>query len=96
MPCVLPVLSIKMLSLVEQSQENREGIWRHGLAYTAGVLASFLILAIPAICASETLSGRPAASRAARIDPAATATAAAGGQSPLMAALTTLVSSTTN
>ncbi|MCC6623155.1 MAG: thioredoxin family protein [Deltaproteobacteria bacterium] len=45
MPCVLPVLSLKILSLVEQSQADRKVIWRHGLAYTAGVLASFATLA---------------------------------------------------
>ena len=44
MPCVLPVLSIKILSLVEQSREDPKVIWRHGLAYTAGVLASFGLL----------------------------------------------------
>jgi len=54
MPCVLPVLSIKMLSLVEQAQEKREVIWRHGLAYTAGVLASFLILAIVLVALQAT------------------------------------------
>ncbi len=46
MPCVLPVLSIKVLSLVEQSGEDKKTIWRHGLAYTAGVLLSFLAFAL--------------------------------------------------
>lgn len=54
MPCVLPILSIKMLSLVEQSQERREVIWRHGLAYTGGVLASFLILAVLLVALKAT------------------------------------------
>lgn len=46
MPCVLPILSLKVLSLVEQAHEDPKRIWRHGLVYTAGVLASFLALAI--------------------------------------------------
>ncbi len=45
MPCVFPVLSIKVLSLVKQAGEARARVRLHGLAYTAGVLASFLGLA---------------------------------------------------
>jgi thiol:disulfide interchange protein DsbD len=43
MPCVLPVLSLKVLS-VAQSGENRESARRHALWYTAGVLLSFVAL----------------------------------------------------
>ena len=43
MPCVLPVLSLKALSLA-QSGESRESARRHALAYTAGVLLSFAAL----------------------------------------------------
>ncbi|AKS40420.1 protein-disulfide reductase DsbD family protein [Wenzhouxiangella marina] len=42
MPCVFPVLSIKALSLVEHADGDSRG---HGLAYTAGVILSFSILA---------------------------------------------------
>ncbi|WP_298956314.1 protein-disulfide reductase DsbD domain-containing protein [uncultured Methylobacterium sp.] len=45
MPCVFPVLSIKVLSLVRHSGEGPARIRLHGLAYTAGVLAAFLALA---------------------------------------------------
>ncbi|MCZ7586324.1 MAG: protein-disulfide reductase DsbD family protein [Deltaproteobacteria bacterium] len=45
MPCVLPVVSIKLLSLVKQSDLSPVLIRRHGLAYTAGILVSFLSLA---------------------------------------------------
>ncbi len=45
MPCVFPVLSIKALSLVKIA-EKQPGIARlHGIAYTAGVIASFLAIA---------------------------------------------------
>lgn len=42
MPCVFPVLSIKILAL---TQTDRAHLPKHGIAYTAGVLASFAILA---------------------------------------------------
>lgn len=46
MPCVLPVLSIKAMSLVKQSQQNKKQIFRNSMAYTLGILVSFLILAL--------------------------------------------------
>ncbi|MDN3919063.1 protein-disulfide reductase DsbD family protein [Roseateles violae] len=46
MPCVLPVLSIKALSLLKYAQGSAATTRRHGLAYTAGVLASFAALAL--------------------------------------------------
>ncbi len=45
MPCVFPVLSIKVLGLVRQAGESPGRVRLHGLAYTGGVLASFLGLA---------------------------------------------------
>lgn len=54
MPCVLPVLSLKILGLVEQSKDSSQVIWRHGLVYTAGVLASFLVFAIVLIALQQT------------------------------------------
>ena len=42
MPCVLPVLSVKTLALV--THEGGSALRRHGLAYTAGVLASFAVV----------------------------------------------------
>lgn len=46
MPCVFPVLFMKALSLVSHANESRAQIKMHGLAYTLGVLASFVVLAI--------------------------------------------------
>ena len=43
MPCVLPVLSLKALSLA-QSGASRDSARRHALAYTAGVMVSFAAL----------------------------------------------------
>jgi thiol:disulfide interchange protein len=45
MPCVLPVLSVKALGLVQHSSERSSLLRAHGLAYTAGVLLSFAIIA---------------------------------------------------
>lgn len=45
MPCVLPVLALKVLSFVQQSQESAARVRFLGLVYGAGVLASFLVLA---------------------------------------------------
>lgn len=54
MPCVLPVLSLKILGIVEQSKDSPKTVWRHGLFYTAGVLASFLVMAILLIALQQT------------------------------------------
>ena len=45
MPCVFPVLSIKILSLVESHQKGTS-IRMHGLAYAGGVIASFVAIAL--------------------------------------------------
>lgn len=45
MPCVLPVLSIKAVSVLE-SGESPARRRRHALAYTAGVLCSFAVVGI--------------------------------------------------
>jgi len=45
MPCVLPVLSLKIMGIVQQAGEGTRQKLKHGLFFTAGVLASFWILA---------------------------------------------------
>jgi thiol:disulfide interchange protein DsbD len=45
MPCVLPVLSIKAMHLVSQSQQNRRHIAVGSMVYALGVLLSFMVLA---------------------------------------------------
>ncbi len=45
MPCVLPVISIKVLSFVQQAGEDRKRILQLGLAFAAGILLVFLVLA---------------------------------------------------
>jgi thiol:disulfide interchange protein/DsbC/DsbD-like thiol-disulfide interchange protein len=42
MPCVFPVLSLKLLGLAQSAHRAQE--WRHGVAYAAGVILSFALL----------------------------------------------------
>ena len=45
MPCVLPVLSLKVFSLIKHANSEKGGAWKQGVAFAAGVLVSFWILA---------------------------------------------------
>lgn len=45
MPCVLPVISIKVLSFVQQAGEDRRRVLALGLAFAAGIVTVFLGLA---------------------------------------------------
>lgn len=45
MPCVFPILSIKILSLVESTKHSANATKLHGAIFTLGVLCSFWVLA---------------------------------------------------
>lgn len=45
MPCVLPVISFKILSFVKMAGQSRSLTFKHGMAFSLGVLVSFWILA---------------------------------------------------
>ncbi|HCM42266.1 MAG TPA: thiol:disulfide interchange protein [Candidatus Omnitrophica bacterium] len=45
MPCVLPVLSLKILNFVNEAKQSRSSVLNQGLIFTAGVLFSFWVLA---------------------------------------------------
>lgn len=45
MPCVLPVVSFKVLSFVKMAGQQRSVIMKHGVAFFVGVLISFWVLA---------------------------------------------------
>ncbi len=45
MPCVLPVISFKILSFVKMAGQSRSKTLQHGLAFAAGVIVSFWVLA---------------------------------------------------
>ncbi|MES2308872.1 MAG: thioredoxin family protein [Verrucomicrobiota bacterium] len=44
MPCVLPVLSLKILGFVNDAEGDASKAWKQGAAFTMGVLISFWIL----------------------------------------------------
>ena len=46
MPCVLPVISLKIFGFIQQAGQSREKILRSGLAFTAGIFAWFVGLAL--------------------------------------------------
>jgi len=46
MPCVLPVISLKIFGFVQQAGQSRQKIFRSGLAFTAGIFAWFIALAL--------------------------------------------------
>src|SRR5690554_2162637 len=45
MPCVFPVLAIKVFSFVKLANEKRESVYVHGAAYTAGIVTTMMALA---------------------------------------------------
>ena len=46
MPCVLPVISLKIFGFIQQAGQSRRKIFRSGFAFTAGIFAWFLALAL--------------------------------------------------
>src|SRR5207253_5720879 len=46
MPCVLPVIALKVLGFVNQAKDDPAQVRKLGLIYTLGVLVSFLLLAV--------------------------------------------------
>ena len=46
MPCVLPVIPIKVMAMVEQAHGSRRKAIGHAIAFTIGVVASFMIIAL--------------------------------------------------
>lgn len=46
MPCVLPVISLKIFGFIQQAGQSRQKIFRSGLAFTAGIFAWFITLAL--------------------------------------------------
>lgn len=45
MPCVFPVLAIKVFSFVNLVHQERQSIYIHSAAYTAGIVGSMMVLA---------------------------------------------------
>jgi len=46
MPCVLPVISLKIFGFIQQAGQSRQKILRSGVAFTTGIFAWFIVLAL--------------------------------------------------
>lgn len=46
MPCVLPVIALKIFGLVKMSGDHPSQVKKHGVSFSAGIMASFLSLAV--------------------------------------------------
>src|SRR5207247_3944669 len=46
MPCVLPVISLKIFGFIQQAGQSRQKIFRSGIAFTLGMFAWFIALAV--------------------------------------------------
>ena len=46
MPCVLPVISLKIFGFVQQAGQSRQKILRSGIAFSIGIFAWFIALAV--------------------------------------------------
>jgi thiol:disulfide interchange protein DsbD len=55
MPCVFPVITLKIMGFVSQAGENRRTVLLHGLAFTAGVLVFFWIITAVLLSARAAL-----------------------------------------
>jgi DsbC/DsbD-like thiol-disulfide interchange protein/cytochrome c biogenesis protein CcdA len=55
MPCVFPVIGLKIMHFVQKGGENRRQVMIHGLVFSAGVLASFWVLSGVLFVARQTL-----------------------------------------
>ncbi len=58
MPCVFPVLAIKILGFVNQAGEDKRRVFHHGLAYTVGVMLSMLTLGALVVTAGLSWGGQ--------------------------------------
>ena len=56
MPCVLPVLGLKLMSFAQQSGHDRREVFRMNLWYCAGVFAVFFALATASVAANIGLA----------------------------------------
>ena len=57
MPCVWPVLSIKVLSFVQQAHDDPKRVLRLGLLFALGILVSFWLLGVAAVAGKAAVGG---------------------------------------
>jgi thiol:disulfide interchange protein DsbD len=54
MPCVFPIISLKVLSFVSMGGESKNKIRKHSLSFCAGVVISFVLIAVALIGLKES------------------------------------------
>ena len=54
MPCVFPIISLKVLSFVSMGGESKDKIRKHSLSFCAGVVISFVLIAVALIGLKES------------------------------------------
>lgn len=54
MPCVFPVIALKILGFVNQGKEDPRRVFKLGVIYSLGVVASFLVMAGMVIAVQQT------------------------------------------
>ena len=54
MPCVLPVISLKIFGFIQQAGQSRQKILRSGIAFAVGIFAWFIALALLLIALKST------------------------------------------
>lgn len=57
MPCVLPVLPLKIVGFYETSQHHRGKSFLYGLVFSAGIIATFALLALLVLPISSSAAG---------------------------------------
>ncbi|MDR0630495.1 MAG: hypothetical protein LBF70_00430, partial [Holosporales bacterium] len=56
MPCVFPIISMKVFSIVKTANSNKRYIRKHGLAVTAGTIVTFKILGISLLLLRDSVN----------------------------------------
>jgi thiol:disulfide interchange protein DsbD len=57
MPCVFPIISIKIFSILKTAGGSKKNIRKHGVAVSIGTISTFLILGIALLILRQSVSG---------------------------------------
>jgi thiol:disulfide interchange protein DsbD len=57
MPCVFPIVSMKIFSIVKMTQSNRKNIRKHGMSFLFGILSVFVLIGVTVTILRQSISG---------------------------------------
>ncbi|MDR2598377.1 MAG: thioredoxin family protein [Holosporales bacterium] len=57
MPCVFPIISIKLFSIAKTATGSKKGIRRHGISVSMGIILTFLTLGIILLILRQSIGG---------------------------------------